>query len=420
MARGGALVGVLAKVVLDEYLFPPPGAVAFEAAARRVAAHAASMPQQRLEVSAHARGKAAALRPSFRPAEQEGRDRLAVHGGRLGQARQPEEGGGEVDLRARRVEGRAGDDAGAAGEEVDPSVPRVDVPPASTGGFERGSLRRARALRARLGRVTGQGGRRGAQVGVPPRSLVHRDVELAELEAVVGRVEEVRAVPLPQLLHGRDHVGDQIVHRHQRAPAVLEDGRDHVGGGGRQHGLRRDVAVVLPPALRRAVPVGRARLVVGPRRVPRLEVPRGWDERLVRCLGSDVREKGPVAATHDGTDPLDGRVADHRRRVVVVRPFPVPVRLARDVLRHEGWGDVVAAAVGEPDVETGRDRVRHLVEVLAEHADRVPGLLGEDTRERRVVHLRVVLPGGTTRRVRAGRAGVPPPGRARTTCIPAQ
>ena len=49
--------------------------------------------------------------------------------------------------------------------------------------------------------------------------LHHEYVELPELEAVVGRVDEVGVLRQPQLpLHQVHHVRDQVVHAHQRAP----------------------------------------------------------------------------------------------------------------------------------------------------------------------------------------------------------
>jgi len=61
--------------------------------------------------------------------------------------------------------------------------------------------------------------------------LHHEYVELAELEAVVRRVDEVGMLRQPELhLHQVHHVRYQVIHAHQRAPPVAEDA---AGDGGR-------------------------------------------------------------------------------------------------------------------------------------------------------------------------------------------
>eukprot|EP00966_Prymnesium_polylepis_P180419 4177965-Prymnesium_polylepis.1 len=178
------------------------------------------------------------------------------------------------------------------------------------------------------------------------------------LEAVIGRVEEVGAIELPQLLDRPDHVADEVVDGHEGAPTVLEDGRDDVGGLVRQHRRRSDVAVVALPAVRGAVPVLGPRLVLGPRVIPVVEVPRCRDERLVRRLGRDVGKPRLRTGRHR-LDPGDRGVAHHGRRVVIGRALPASIGLARNVLRLELGCNVISAAVGEPGVEPLWNGVRH-------------------------------------------------------------
>ena len=121
-----------------------------------------------------------------------------------------DEGGCEVDVGRGLRDARARHDAGATHEQVDAGRPVVDVP------------------------------------------LVHQDVELAELEAVVGRVEEVGAIGEAELLlHQVDDVRDQVVDRHERAPAVAEDAVRSVRRLFGEHRLRRHHARVGHDAARR-------------------------------------------------------------------------------------------------------------------------------------------------------------------------
>ena len=59
-------------------------------------------------------------------------------------------------------------------------------------------------------------------------TLVHEHVVLSQLEAMVGGVDEVGGIYDSQVSARRHHVVNQVIDRHQHAPSVPEDTRDHL------------------------------------------------------------------------------------------------------------------------------------------------------------------------------------------------
>ena len=224
-------------------------------------------------------------------------------------------------------------------------------------------------------------------------ALVHEHVELAEGEAVVRGEEEECAVERAELVDRANDGGDEVVHAHQRPPAVLEDAGGHRRRLSVEHRVGCNVAVVVGARRKRAVVARRPRLVIRPRRVPMVEIPRRGNEGLMRRLRCDVCKPRPALGRHLPY-PRNREVAHHRRRVVLLRALPVPILDPRplEAVRPKLGRDVIAAAVGKPRVEAERHDVRPVVEVLAEHPDREPRLLAQLPRKRVVVdlaHLRV-------------------------------
>mmetsp|Transcript_85128 Transcript_85128/g.214646 ORF Transcript_85128/g.214646 Transcript_85128/m.214646 type:complete len:620 (-) Transcript_85128:123-1982(-) len=329
------------KVVLDEDLLPPGGRIVLGC---HVSQHLHQVLLRRRRRATAPR----ALQPAAR-GEEERDDRAAIHRGRLREAGQAEEGGGDVHLRPRGRKGRAGSDSGAPGQEVYLCVPLVDMP------------------------------------------LVHGDVELPQLEAVVAGVQEVGAVGQAELLDGRNDFADDVVHGHERPPPVLEDAVDHVGCLWGKQGLRAHIPVVMCPARGRDVPIGRSGRLLRPRSIPMVPVPRCGIEGLVRRLRGDVGHEGLPLLGHL-PDPSDRRVSDDRGGVVprVTRKMDLAIREAVDILGLEARGDVVAAGIREPRVETGWRLLWHHIDVLAEEPCGVAALLLQHPHEAVVVDLLVV------------------------------
>eukprot|EP00964_Phaeocystis_antarctica_P070588 scaffold42993_cov56-Phaeocystis_antarctica.AAC.1 len=209
--------------------------------------------------------------------------------------------------------------------------------------------------------------------------LHHEYVELAELEAVVRRVDKVSVLCQPELrLHQVHHVRDQVVDAHERAPPVAED----AAGDGRRaladHRLTRHHArvplskarlkhsgfepcVAYAARFGGAVPVDRPRLMLRPRGVPSAGVPRGGVKRLVRRLWRDVRKKGPLRVGRNGVaDPRHGDVTDDAGAVVgggvVVLDRAVGDPGGRhEAVRRKRRRNVAAAAIGKPRAPPGGD-----------------------------------------------------------------
>eukprot|EP00965_Chrysotila_dentata_P024664 817162-Pleurochrysis_carterae.AAC.2 len=307
-----------------------------------------------LQVAARGGGERARLNAA--PVDEQRQQRLAVEGvddvgGGAGDA---EQRGRQVDERRRRLQLRKRRNARAPDEKWDASVPVVHLRkgPQSSGTQIRrlaelatdpskGTMQmHAGSIEANLSQsllsffVVPLGKKTKRSFGPSPKtkmagiahvSFVHKHVELAEAEAVIGGEEEKGALEAARACASAKHCLHHVVHRQQRAPAVAVHTANHVCACVRQHRLRRDGRVVLGTRRRARVPAADwPRLVRGPVGRPRTCVPRRGYERLVYRLGRHVgKERRARAATQRyRVDPAGGEVANDRRRVVFIGSHP--------------------------------------------------------------------------------------------------
>ena len=122
--------------------------------------------------------------------------------------------------------------------------------------------------------------------------------------------------------------GNQVVHRDERPPPVLEVGVDttcRLRAKGLAHGHRRMVMLESRVA---HVPVARPRRDCRPIVFPVRLIPRGWLKGVVAGLGADVRQKGlarAVEALSRRLDELDAVVSDECGRVVILTVLEGPL-----------------------------------------------------------------------------------------------
>merc|ERR1711937_951237 len=108
---------------------------------------------------------------------------------------------------------------------------------------------------------------------------------------MIARVQKVSVVGNTQIFHKLYDFINDIVHGHECPPAVLEGIGDITCTILRDHWLRRNVAMVICAALRRAVPGLWSRLSLRPLWCPVVCIPTCWCEGLMGSLRCNVSKE---------------------------------------------------------------------------------------------------------------------------------
>jgi len=86
-------------------------------------------------------------------------------------------------------------------------------------------------------------------------TLVHGNVELAKLKAVVTAVEKICVLAQAKLVDCDNHIRDDIIYRHERSPSIFENAGDDIGCIFCDQRFGGYVSVVAFSALERSIPI---------------------------------------------------------------------------------------------------------------------------------------------------------------------